>query len=147
VIIAPDLDLNFDGHFTESEIEKLCFRFGGALLIPEATFRMALGDHRHNLAVQELISIKETYGISVHAIMARARNLGVISESRYRQFCISISKNKKEIELGAYPGKEQANRFRQLLFRAAAEEIISMSKAANLANQKMAEFRQEFVAL
>jgi len=101
VIIAPDLDLNFDGHFTESEIEKLCFRFGGALLIPEATFGMALGDHRHNLAVQELISIKETYGISVHAIMARARNLGVISESRYRQFCISISKNKKEIELGA----------------------------------------------
>lgn len=31
--------------------------------------------------------------------------------------------------------------------KAAAEEIISLSKAANLSNQKLAQFRKEFIAL
>jgi hypothetical protein len=44
-------------------------------------------------------------------------------------------------------GKEQSNRFKQLLNRAAAEDVISMSKAANLANVKLAVFRDEFFAL
>jgi predicted HTH domain antitoxin len=34
-----------------------------------------------------------------------------------------------------------------LLYRAASEEIISMSKAANLANKKLADFRDEFFAV
>jgi predicted HTH domain antitoxin len=42
-----------------------------------------------------------------------------------------------------YKGMEQSNRFSQLLFRALAEEFISMSKAASLKNQKLAEFRKE----
>ena len=58
-----------------------------------------------------------------------------------------INKNRAEEGLGAYPGKEQAFRFKQLLYRAAAEEIIFLSKAANLSNQKIAQFRKEFVAL
>jgi predicted HTH domain antitoxin len=40
-----------------------------------------------------------------------------------------------------YIGEEKSNRFEQLLFRALAEELISMSKAAALNNQSMAEFR------
>lgn len=139
------LVLNFDSSFSEKEVEKLCFRFGEALLIPEATFKKELGQHRNHISMPELIVVKEAYGLSIQAIMARARDLGVISEPRYRQFCISIAKNKREDGLGTYPGKEQASRFRRLLFRAAAEELISISKAANLANQKLAEFRQEFV--
>ena len=105
----------------------------------------------HGTKVYEMEAADAFDGLSGYAnetiltIMARAKNLGVINESMYRQFCISISKNKKETDLGVYPAKEQANRFRQLLFRVAAEEIISKSRAANLANQKLAEFRQEFV--
>jgi hypothetical protein len=33
------------------------------------------------------------------------------------------------------------------LYRATSEEVISMSKAANLANQKLATFRDEFIAI
>lgn len=43
----------------------------------------------------------------------------------------------------SYEGYERTNRFSQLLFRALAEELISMSKAASLNNQKLAEFRKE----
>jgi predicted HTH domain antitoxin len=34
-----------------------------------------------------------------------------------------------------------------MLYRAAAEEIISMSKAASLSNVKLAQFRDEFMAI
>jgi hypothetical protein len=49
--------------------------------------------------------------------------------------------------MGYYHGTEKSNRFKQLLYRAAAEEVISMSKAANLANVKLAAFRDDFMAL
>lgn len=35
----------------------------------------------------------------------------------------------------------------QLVYRSAAEDIISMSKAANLSNKKLASFRAEFVTI
>ena len=95
----------------------------------------------------ELIAIKETYGISIQAIMARAKDLEIISDSYYVAFRKWINKNRTEEGLGNYIGKEQSTRFKQLLFRATSEEIISMSKAANLANKKLASFRDEFVSL
>jgi hypothetical protein len=42
-----------------------------------------------------------------------------------------------------YEGKESSNRFDQLIFRALAEEVISVSKAASLKNQKLAEFHKQ----
>jgi predicted HTH domain antitoxin len=42
-----------------------------------------------------------------------------------------------------YEGVEKSNRFEQLLFRALIEEQISMSKAAALKNQSLADFKKE----
>ena len=55
--------------------------------------------------------------------------------------------HKKEIGYGEYKGVEHSSRFKQLLYRATAEEIISMSKAASLSNIKLAQFRDEFMAI
>lgn len=139
--------LQFGQELTHREKEHLCFRFAGAMLIPEETFRMELGQHRSQVSLQELISMKETYGISVQAIMQRAKDLGIISDFAYLHFRKWINENRTEEGLGQYIGKEQSGRFKQLIYRAAAEEVISMSKAANLANLKLAAFRKEFVAL
>jgi len=82
--------------------------------------------------------------------MARAKGLGIISSDQYIKFRIWVNKNenhKKEIGFGEYKGVEHSSRFKQLLYRAAAEEIISMSKAASLGNMKLAEFRDEFMAI
>lgn len=46
-----------------------------------------------------------------------------------------------------YNGVEESNRFEQLLFRALIEEQISMSKAAALNNQSIAEFRKQHQTL
>lgn len=132
---------------SEREKERLCFQFAGAMLIPEPTFKTEIGDVRSHFSIPELVAIKETYGISIQAVMARAKDLGVISESQFIQFRKWISHNRTEEGLGNYKGSEHTFRFKQLIYRAAAEEVISLSKAANLSNQKLAEFRKEFVAL
>ncbi|HMM11149.1 MAG TPA: XRE family transcriptional regulator [Bacteroidales bacterium] len=142
--------LTFDPDLEPKAIEKLCYRFAGAMLIPKETFLVEMGHSRSRISLPELIAIKEAYGISIQAIMARALDLGVINEERFihfRKWLNSSEDRRKEIGLGEYIGREHSSRFKQLLYRAAAEEIISMSKAANLANMKLAEFRDELVAI
>jgi hypothetical protein len=48
-------------------------------------------------------------------------------------------------EPGSYDGSEESSRFRQLIFRAVAEEFISTSKGAVLSKKKLTEFRKELV--
>lgn len=139
--------LNFSPNLDQKEIERLCFQFAGAMLIPEETVYHELGKRRTSISLNELIHIKETYGISIQAIMRRAKDLSVINENYYRSFCIKMSKRRNEEGMGLYKGEEKSKRFQHLLYRAAAEEIISLSKAANLANQKLAAFRRDFIAI
>ena len=128
--------------------ERLCHRFAGAMLMPKETFIQEIGSSRRDISIPELIVLKETYGISMQAIMARAKNLGVITEEKFVKFRCWLNKDsnrRKEIGFGEYVGSENSTRFKQLLYRATSEELISMSKAANLANQKLASFRDEFI--
>ncbi len=134
-------------NLSPKEMEKLCHRFAGAMLMPKETFLTELGEHRSSFSLPELIAIKENYGLSVQAIMARARDLGVINDSTYIRFRKFVNHNRQEAGWGKYLGKEQSDRFMQLIHRAASEEIISMSKAANLAGKKLAEFRNDMVSV
>ena len=43
--------------------------------------------------------------------------------------------------MGMFTQHEKSDRFLQLLMRAVAEEVISISKAASLNNQKLWDFR------
>ena len=130
--------------FAEKEKEKLCHYFAGALLFPEEAIKNELGERRTKLSLQELGALKQQYGISMQAIVYRAKELGIISENYFKQFFFMFRQMGHRVdEPIPYQGYEQSSRFKQLLFRALAEEIISMSKAAALNNQKLAEFRQE----
>jgi Zn-dependent peptidase ImmA (M78 family) len=142
--------LNFDVSLEEKEIERLCHRFAGAFLMPKETFIKEIGTSRKSISISELVNLKESYGISMQAIMARAKNLKVINDDYYITFRKWVNKHedhKKEIGFGSFKGSEGSTRFKQLLYRATAEEIISMSKAANLANQKLATYRDEYIAI
>lgn len=133
-----------EDRFTEKEIEKLCHAFAGALLIPKSDFIKEFGAHRSNVLIKELMIMKRTYGISMQAIMARARNLELISQATYQDFFKSFSKlGYRKDEPGDYLGEESSDRFDQLILRAVAEEIVSMSKAAALSNQKLSVFRDQ----
>lgn len=144
------LVLNFDQNLLPKEIEKLCHRFAGAMLLPRVAIFQELGRKRQNISLNELAYMKESYGISIQAIMARAKDLEIISNDRFVHFRIWVNKHedhRKEKGLGEYKGNEISTRFNQLLYRATAEEIISMSKAASLANIKLARFRDQFMTV
>jgi len=125
--------------------EKLCHIFAGAFLLPSKVIKAKLGAKRNKIALWELKKIKGIYGISIQAIMARARHLDIVSNHTYRNFCININTHGwKKNEPGEYLGKEHANRFDQLVYHAAAEEIITFSRAAELLNLPLSEFRRAF---
>lgn len=128
--------------FELKQKESYCHYFAGAMLMPEELFRKELGGTRKKIMLNELAAIKKQYGMSYKAIIYRAKNLNIISESYCRQFMFMMSNMGYRInEPVKYEGYEKSNRFSQLLSRAVAEDIISTSKAAALNNQKLAEFR------
>ncbi len=128
----------------KKKTEKLCHAFAGALLLPEAVIKRELGEKRTKITQWELIKLKGIFGISIQAVMARAHNLGIISDNTYQSFCIySGSQGWRKQEPGEYEGREVANRFKQFVYHAAAEQIISFSKAAAFLNQAESEFDQK----
>ncbi len=133
------------GDITPKQKETLCYQFAGAVLLPEKTLKAELGEHRNKLSINELGNIKKQYGISMQAIVMRARECGIINEHYTKQFFFLINQmNWKVDEPAEYYGVEGSNRFEQLLFRALIEGQISMSKAASLNNQTLADFRKEY---
>ncbi|WP_143961239.1 helix-turn-helix domain-containing protein [Litoribacter populi] len=128
----------------EKQKEKYCHAFAAAMLLPAETMKKELGGKRTKLSIHELSAMKQQYGISMQALVYRANNLGLISENYLKQFYVVFNQLGYRVnEPVEYEGVEHSNRFSQLLFRALAEEFISMSKAAALKNQKLAEFRKE----
>lgn len=131
-------------HFEEKERESYCHYFAGSLLFPADKIKLELGERRSKISFRELGVLKQEYGISMQAIIYRAKELGIITQSAYKQFYFMFSKlGYVKNEPYKYQGFEESNRFYQLLFRGLVEEAISMSKAAALNNQKLADFRKE----
>ncbi len=141
------LILHFDSRLSVKDQERLCYCFAGAILLPKPAFIKKLkAGERSNISLFELIQIKEQYGISIQAIMARARALGIISRYTYKQFNIFINRHGlKRQEPGKYPVKEESVRFRQLLHHALAEGIISISKASIVSRTSIEQLEREMV--
>lgn len=132
------------GDIAEKQKEALCHQFAGAVLLPEKMLKGELGERRNKLSINELGGIKKQYGVSMQAIVMRARECGIISQAYAKQFFFLMKQmNWRTEEPVEYLGAEESHRFKQLLFRALIEEQISISKAASLNNQTLAEFRKE----
>ena len=135
--------LHFDSSVDENCEEKLCNYFANEMLLPESVFKRMIGEHRHDICYEELRTIQLQFGISCDAMMYKAKESGIISEQRYKYYCISKNKNpdfKKMVECSLYPNKETF-RFRRLVFRALCSELITYSKAAALLNESIEEVR------
>jgi Zn-dependent peptidase ImmA (M78 family)/DNA-binding XRE family transcriptional regulator len=132
-------------HLPERQKEKFCNQFAASLLISRNAAVKELGAKRTRLMIEELGELKKEYGISIQALTMRARDLGIISKSYCNNFFFMFNQfpDWKINEPISYKGREQSTRFNQLIFRAIAENLISLSKAAVLKNQTVADFRQK----
>ncbi|MEZ4905766.1 MAG: ImmA/IrrE family metallo-endopeptidase [Spirosomataceae bacterium] len=135
------------GELEESELEKRCHQFAGAMILPAKVIKSELGEYRTFVSFGELVALKEKYGISVQAAMSRAKQLEIINAYTFKVFCMSIASNRREENLGSFKGEEKSYRFENLLFRLVSEDLVSISKAANLGNMKVAEFRDKLDAI
>jgi len=123
--------------------EMACNRFAGAFLFPRASVLQEMGGHRNAIEFKELGLLKEEFGLSMAGILYRARDLGIISPAyRNEQAKLFRIKGWHLKEPGwDYPA-EKAHIFEQLVFHALAEEYIGESKAAELMNMSLAQFRR-----
>ena len=137
--------LSFDDIFSQKEIENFCNLFANEVLIPSKQFIKLLGASRKEISLQELIPIQKQFGISIDALMYKAKEINIITDNRYKGYCIKKNQYpqlKEQASLSRFP-KETSDRFISLVFRAMSDEIISISKAASLLCKSINEVRSE----
>lgn len=138
------LIFTFDEALSQKEIEKLCHKFASSFLIAKEILTRELGQNRNNLTLEELKYLKSYFGASIGAIVYRAFDLGIVSESFKIDFFKKWNQwGYRKNEPGEYRIQEEPTRFKNLLIRALAENYISFSKASNLANKNIYDLKKE----
>ncbi len=137
--------LNFGNRFSDKEQESFCNLFANEMLLPETELRRILGNCRKKVSVKELRPIQMRFGISCDAIMYKAKECGVVSAAFHRGYCIRKSQSpeyKSFVERSDSPA-ETSHRFESLVYKALENELITMSKAANLLRTDVMTIRKE----
>lgn len=117
--------------------EKAAFRFAAAFLAPAEVVRREVGQNRAFIQPQELLLLKQRFGMSIQALLYRLRDLQVITESSYKKWCIDISRLgwRKEEPLESPP--EQPTWLRQNVLRAISEGVITQEQAQDLLEERI----------
>lgn len=130
------------GHLTlklgeNVDAEKAAFRFGAAFLVPAEELRREVGEKRTRIQPEELQYLKWRYGMSIQAILFRLKDLRIITDSYYTQWCMEINKLgwKKREPIEIPP--EKPKRFHQQVFRALSEGLIEEEEAEQLLNDTL----------
>jgi len=130
--------LSMNDDLTNAEIERICEVFAGTMILPTDVLIREFGKNRTNISIPELRRIKEYYGISILAIMVRARFSELIS---YETFIKWRDSKFFGEDFGQYLGKEEPQRFDQLLFKCLSENKIGIDKAVKLTSKTEEEFQ------
>ena len=119
------------------DTEKASFRFGAAFLVPAEELRREVGEKLDRIQSEELQYLKWRYGMSIQAILFRLKDLRIITDSYYKQWCMEINKLgwKKREPIEIPP--EKPKRFHQQVFRALSEGLIGEEEAEQLLNDTL----------
>ena len=102
--------LNFHKDLNSKQIEKLCNVFAGTMLIPSNALCARLGLQRDDINLEEFISIRNLYGISIAATIYRALENHIINtNTATRLYNDLIKTNELEKGWGEYPLAEIAD--------------------------------------
>ena len=124
------------------DVEAACHRFAGAFLIPRQSVVQKLGARRRSIEPKELALIKEEFGLSMAAILYRARDLGIVTSSwRDEQAKLFRINGWHVTEPGKPYPAEKSHVFEELIFHALAEDYIGESKAAELMGMSLTAFQ------
>jgi Zn-dependent peptidase ImmA (M78 family)/transcriptional regulator with XRE-family HTH domain len=133
------------GSLSEKDEEKAATLFAGAFLMAREHLLREVGKHRNALGYSELIGLKRLYRVSGAALLMRLRQLDVITDSTLTYAFQTIARGwrtqePEELEPVALRGRrERALRFDRLCYRALAEDLISLTTAAELLRLPVAQ--------
>lgn len=139
--------LSFPEEAPEKMEEHACNRFAGALLAPREQLLHDVGDVRGTISKEELLLLKHNYGISMRALTYRFRDAGITTKGEWK------SAQRAFTSLGWHvqePGEpvtpEEPQRFRMLVLRAVAEDMISERRARELLGSDVDVFTEPALA-
>lgn len=120
--------------------ESVGHRFAGALLVPCAAVREVSEREDGFAGLDDLLPVKQTYGISVSALIYRFRDCGIISDEAHRRLYMRLSsRGWRRSEPGAVP-VEEPREMDRLLDRALRDELIYEPRAAELMGLSLRDF-------
>jgi Zn-dependent peptidase ImmA (M78 family)/DNA-binding XRE family transcriptional regulator len=109
--------------------EASAFRFASAFLAPMESLINDVGPRRTRIRAEELLLLKEKYGLSLQAILMRLKTLEVISESHFREWFRELGRlGWRKEEPNALP-TEEPQWLRRTVLRAVAEKLIDEQEA------------------
>ena len=126
--------------------EKAAKHFSAAFLAPADAVYRELGKKRNNLDLSELVLLKKKYGMSMQQWIYRAKDLGIISESKaiewFKKFRIKQWYKNEPVDVK----EEVPQRFKLLVIQAVTEGIISPIRAAEFLDIPYNKFRKDLIA-
>lgn len=127
--------------------ENYCNKFASEFLLPKNIVIKEFGGRRSHITLNELIDIQKKYGMSIPAIIYRLVDANILSKDRQTRLYKKMNFNpslKKEINHSRFQTPEQSNRYERLVYRALAQENISLSKASSLLNQRLEDIKDNY---
>lgn len=117
-------------HFSDDcNVEKMCNKFANFFLFPKQTFIEEMGaEHREQLTLEEMIDLRELYGISIAAQVHAAWDLRMISREHYDWWYNEmIKKNRLEEGWGDYSFPETIGREKRVEARMKSKDVSTKS--------------------
>ena len=124
-------------------LEAAMNRFAGAFLVPGRDLFEKVGGRRRRVTYYEIARLKHAYGVSAAAMLARLGQVGVLRHSAVRRAFATFARSWLTTEpepIGdgqGFAAFERPQRFRQLVWRAVGEELISPVRGAALLGEPL----------
>jgi hypothetical protein len=119
--------------------EKAAFRFAGAFLAPRASFEREVGERRTSVRIEELLILKQRWGMSMQALLRRMSDLEIITATTYKWACVHLSQLGYRKNEPQPIRREMSEWLRQAGLRCWAEGFITRQEAERLVGQRLDE--------
>lgn len=118
----------------DKDEEEYATKISGAFLISKEDLEREIGIRRKAITNDFTFICKE-YGVSMLLLTLRAKQAGIISEYVYKDFIIKASKAGWRKNEPRRVDHEELTLFKQLVYRAIAEDSITIQKGAELLHE------------
>ena len=136
-------DKRFSPTLTLREKEKLCDAFANEMLLPSIVVQSVFSPGE-KISTSEVRQLQVVYGISFDAIMHKLHDMGIITDSKYKTYCIRKNHDDawKQFVEATYYQEGFSTKFETMVYAAAAKDLISTSKAASLLHSSISTVRK-----